>query len=207
MTQPSITLFGSQNDVPDHRYLSNTRTTLLANSEYSPFIQAIKELPQIWETVTQSYEALQNVPGLHFLSQLREWIENGRSISFPEHSPNVLLAPITVITQVADWLSYFRSDSSTGCQSYPNHTLESHSFQGLCVGMLTAIAFGTTRDIPGLMSQAGVAIRLAVLIGAVVDLDGEYAVSPKRWTSIIARFRGSGRTQIEEVISRHPDVS
>jgi hypothetical protein len=206
MTLPSLIIFGSQGGVPDPTYLSLISSFLAQNEHTTPLVSAINALPEWWDSISRSHRFLQRVPGHASLGRLRRWLVEGLPDEVEEPTPNVFLAPLTVGMHVVEYLSYLESESVSHASVL--QATRTNGFQGLCIGQLTAIACSSATNESEFIKQAVVAVRLAVLIGAIIDLDGCYAEPPRQWACIVARHKSSTLSNtITDVLAGYPDVS
>jgi hypothetical protein len=186
--------------------MTSISSFLVQNEHTIPLIAAINALPEWWNTVSRSHKFLQRVPGHALLQRLRQWLVEGIQVEVQEPVPNTFLAPLTVGMHVVEYLSYLESKSVSHASVL--RATGACGFQGLCIGQLTAIACSSATNDSELHEQAAVALRLAVLIGAIIDLDGCYAEPPKQWACVIARHKSSDLSQpITDVLAGYPEVS
>jgi hypothetical protein len=206
MKYPSSIVFGSQGSVPDPTYLTFISAFLRHDENANSLIDTINSLPEWWDAVSESHTVLQRVPGYVLLERLRRWLVQGLHEEFEEPVPNTLLAPLTVVSHVVEYLSYLRSRLAKHADVL--QAARTGGYQGLCIGQLAAIACSNAANEIELIEQAAVAIRLAVLIGAITDLDGCFAEPPKDWACIVAREKSSASSDdLNSVLNHHPEVS
>ncbi|KAI2464232.1 hypothetical protein F4781DRAFT_436610 [Annulohypoxylon bovei var. microspora] len=154
----TLFLFGPQlaRLVPSR--LIDLRRTVLEDPNLEFLLEIIKELPSLWDTTIQP-----NVPRLGSLTNADEKLQQivtffeNEAEEAPRLAPpyNLLLAPLTVIAQVAEYV----------------HRGYRGSVQGFCIGFLSAAAVASARNRDELERLTATAIRLAVVIGGVVDFD------------------------------------
>jgi hypothetical protein len=201
----SLIVFGSQGGVPDQAYLSSIRSFLLQDKHTIPLVETIITLPAWWDTICLSHTRLQRIAGRSLFKRLRQWLLEGVPVGFDRLEPNTILAPLTVITQVVEYLWYLRSCGAD--HGSISQAAGAQGFQGLCIGQLTAIACCSALDERQLIKQAAVAVRLAILIGAIVDLDGCLAEPPREWVCVVARHKSTNpSTTITDVLDNYPEV-
>lgn len=208
MSLPSSIIFGPQIGVPSPEYLSYIRASLLRDTNAALVVQIVSDLPDLWDLYTKSQPAFNRIPGRQLLGYICQWIREDKQIPFQDSPPNILLAPLTVITQAVEYFEYLRIT----CKGCPHADvvkgLHENGFQGLCIGLLTAIALSSARDQKNAVAQVGVALRLAVMIGAVVDVNGRYADPPRETSCVVARLRGRSSTNaIQQILKSHDEVS
>ncbi|KAI0884111.1 uncharacterized protein GGS22DRAFT_189241 [Annulohypoxylon maeteangense] len=154
----TLLLFGPQlaRLVPSR--LIELRRTVLEDPNLEFLIEIIKGLPSLWADIIQPA-----VPrlGSHTnakdkLRQIATFFEN-EDEEAPRLAPpyNLLLAPLTVISQIAEYI----------------HHGHQGTVQGFCIGFLSAAAVASARNKDELEKLTATAIRLAVVIGGIVDFD------------------------------------
>lgn len=113
----------------------------------------------------------------------------------PKSAMNVFMTPLTVIRQIIDvWK--FKEESQNRCRIV--------DAQGFCVGFLAAVAVASSNDSNEFEDIASTMIRLAVCIGAAVDLDG-ILHGPTR--SVALRWKSdSEKEQLDRVLGSSSTV-
>ena len=112
---------------------------------------------------------------------------------------NILLSPLVVAVQLTQYAKYQEGKDS---REFSNiETL------GFCTGLLSALAVSCSRNLEELEKYGAVAIRLAMLIGAVVDAqDAMSEHGPSG--SIAASWTSPGAiSDLAAVLKAFPDVS
>lgn len=190
-TPPSLVVFGPQTPHPTADQLERIRATLLNNAHLQSFAAAIEDLDSFWELLVNADPNLANLAGSEQLHLLRTWLDQG---TFPPTSSNPLsnavLTPLTVIVHVVEYLDSL-NDQALGCShSELLQSVTDAGIQGFCSGLLTAVAVACSSTESNLIRLACVSLRLAVVIGAYVDLDEssgelekEAACLAVRWTN------------------------
>ncbi|KAH6617173.1 hypothetical protein F5144DRAFT_660065 [Chaetomium tenue] len=198
-TEGTLLLFGPQMTRLTGSHLTDLRTTILGNTELDFLTKAVRALPSQWEATVQTA-----CPGLgagdlgatqtQQLQQLANFFDTGE-LPASEPPNNVVLAPLTVVSQLAEYLRLGRRGP----------------VQGFCVGFLAATAVASSRNREELVQLAGVAIRLAACVGAVIDLEehkqlrqpgslGLNAAHSVRWTS------SEEKEHLEKTLASFPEV-
>lgn len=160
------------------------------------FVAAINELPTLWEALVQFDPRLKQVPGLESINALKSWIEEGELVSSYETTPNVLLSPLTIIIHIVQYFHFLRSNDCGATQSRILESSRSGGIQGFCTGLLSAIAVGCSKSEESISENAAVALRLAVCIGAYVDLDGAFADPPNEVMCFAVRWRSESQKDV-----------
>ena len=203
---PSLIAFGSQTIWPTSEYLFQLRAAIILEPRLRTFLTAIKELPRLWQELVLHDPRLNAVPGQACMKDLVEWVNHGDFQSVTGVPPNVLTTPFTIIIHIIQYFHFLDSlqcDHATVLES-----LKHGGAQGFCTGMLSAIAIACSENEDEVNDLAVVALKLALCIGAYVDLDGAYADETNETTSIAVRWRsGGGHDKVMEILKRYPEVN
>ena len=201
MSGSSLLLFGPVSPQLNQDYLSDLQRSILEDSELDFLIGVIEELPSLWPIVQKEFPEFSTIPGAEQLEQLKRL----RSpVQLPDvwASSNLVLAPLTVISHIAEFLRLSRTTRNTNFPGVEN-------VQGFCVGFLAAAAVASSRDKIEFRRSASTAIRLAVCVGAIIDLnDGSFRNPADRSSAIVVRWKTeSGKEAFERILKDYPSVS
>ena len=203
---PSMIAFGSQITWPSTEYLFQLRAALLLEPRLKTFLVAIKELPRVWQDLTAHDPRLTAVPGQAWLDDLVEWVNHGEVLSTSGLPPNVLTMPFTIIIHIIQYFHYIEGLQINHAEVLKN--VKTAGIQGFCTGILTAIAVACSEDEEDINVFCVVALKLALCIGAYVDLDGAFANEVNETTSVAVRWRSEGgHDSILETLKSYPEVS
>lgn len=197
----AVLIFGSQPLDFTQETASQLRTAVLKNPALEWVPDVLAELQHRWDTVTTGIPELRAFPGDALLGDLDEWLRTG---SFPQGPaafplPNILLTPLTVITHLLQYLSF--KNPSTISHDRNSETL------GLCSGLLSAAAVSSAANDAQLRKYGAVAVRLAMMIGAVVDAQDRDADGQPVWASFSAAWSSTDSDHaISTVLPEFPDV-
>jgi len=208
MALPSLLVFGPQTTWPTSTYLSQLRAILLLDARLDTFLAAIKALPSLWQDLVEHDPCLATVPGLNSVQDLLDWLKHGEMPTRADVPPNVLTMPLTIIIHVVQFLHYIHSEAEKSSYGQILENVKAGGVQGFCTGLLTAIAVACSKDEESVNELGAVALRLALCIGAYVDLDGAFADQPLETSSIAVRWKSEkGREMISETLKDYPNVS
>ncbi|KAF2973312.1 hypothetical protein GQX73_g379 [Xylaria multiplex] len=192
MTAPLLTIFGPQTTIPESQQLNLIRGKLLGFPELESFAAAIEGIDTLWPGLVEFDSRLQLLQGPSLLRSLAKWITTGNLV-LPEvfgtsasTIPNVLLTPLTLIFHGVELFTYISMRKSTPENCHQNLLPSGHT-RGLCCGLLAATSLSVSRDTDDLVCNLTVALRLAVIIGAYVDLDDGFP--GWKWTSYAIRWK------------------
>ncbi|KAL4748903.1 hypothetical protein BDW72DRAFT_195345 [Aspergillus terricola var. indicus] len=160
----TLLAFGPQSLSFDKRALHKLRGDI-SSSSYRRWIQdTIAGLPGFWaalsEVLTELRELLPPQERLQDLDRLLnhniDEIEEGLSIS------NMILTPLVVLTHLTEYERYLATNQ---------HTSDRTTATGFCTGLLSTFAIASSRTDQEIAKYGAVALRLAMLVGALVDAE------------------------------------
>jgi len=174
--RPVCVLFGPQSSAIGES-LSFIRNSLQKSPTLSFLEPVLEELPSLWPVLIDAWPALSQVPGATQLETLAQ-IARAEPVKNLETPLNVLLTPVTVIRQIIEF-----------CAVKENAEHQIVDAQGFCVGFLAAVAVACSQSTKDFQEISSVMVRLAVYIGAAVDLDaivhGPTRSMAVRWKSTV----------------------
>ncbi|KAL8746802.1 MAG: hypothetical protein Q9184_007694, partial [Pyrenodesmia sp. 2 TL-2023] len=147
-------------------------SSLSSTSNQRWALATIEELPDHWDTLSNEFPHLSAVPGRKLLRDMVGWFRDG---AMPTQSswplPNILLSPLVVIAQLAQYAEYLHlcHPESKGEDLFAASMSNAETL-GFCTGILSAIAVSCSTNQTQFARHGATAIRLAVLIGGIVDL-------------------------------------
>lgn len=197
----TLLLFGPQIPRLVPSRLAELRRTIQEDPKLEFLVRIAQDLPTVWATTIQpSSPRFGRLTGARQqLEQLGAFLKSDAAeVQHPLGAPscNLLLAPLTVISQIAEYVRLGRQGP----------------VQGFCVGFLAAAAVASAQDRTELEQRTATAARLAVCIGAIIDLDEQersngHPTSPNnsstwsvRWTSTVER------EHLDKTLASSPDV-
>ena len=204
MPLPSMYVFGPQVTKPSSEYLFQLRATLLLEPRLQTLLGTIRELPDLWQTLLYHDPRLRVLNGERSLATLQTWLNHGGFSTDDESVPNVLSMPLTVIIQLVQYTHFLANNPWGATHEDLKTAIKKGGIQGFCLGLLTAVAVAASTDETDLANIGSVALRLALCIGAYVDLDGainrETSSLAVRWSSI------SGHNHVLDILKDYEDV-
>ncbi|KFY80937.1 hypothetical protein V499_00270 [Pseudogymnoascus sp. VKM F-103] len=186
----TILIFGSQILDFDGESAIQLRSRILETPKLHWCLETILELPEHWKTIAKAVPGLEGFPGLKYLEGFGHWLKEGR---FPGESfplPNILLTPLVVITHLAQYSAFIETLLSQSEDGGNWAALLNHKFEtlGLCTGLLSAAAVSSSVNQAQLQKHGAVAIRMAMAIGAFVDMKDAEEGPKGRWKSFSVRW-------------------
>jgi len=204
MPLPSLLVFGPQTIWPNSEYLSQLREVLLLEPRLGTFVEAIKNLTDLWMVLVEKDKQLSQLQGLKSIGVLRRWL-NGEDLSLARgEQPNTLTLPMTVIVHLVQYFYYFDNDVNYPSQPKVLQNVEQGGIQGFCAGFLTAIAVACSQNEEEVTNFGAVALRQALCIGAYVDLDSALNLDT---ICLAVRWRSNtGYDRVREIIKAYLDT-
>lgn len=179
---PRIALFGPQKAHWTPQALAALQTTLRSDARLAFLRDALETLPSLWpliesilDTADTGYPGAQKLQHLHDLATGASSMTTTTTTTNPLDFSNTELAPLTVVSQVVDWIQRHGDDDNN---NYNLGLDTCDAAQGFCLGFLSAAAVSVATDAVSFRQHVSNAIRLAACIGAVIDIeDSAHAAS------------------------------
>ncbi|KAI1195589.1 BcPKS19, polyketide synthase [Nemania serpens] len=206
---PSLLVFGPQNGFPSEEVLEDLRQELNGNPLLSALTKAVAELPQLWGILIDWDKTLSELPGAAYLVQLRRWVQEGGP--FPHHRdcpPNLYALAVTYILQISQYARYLRN-LGNGSHRLLLESVGTAGIQGFCVGFISAIVVASSKDESDIGAAAAVGLRLAVCIGAYVDLGALRSHDAGGASCVAIRWREGNaeeKDSVEAIVQSYPDA-
>ncbi|KAL4931704.1 uncharacterized protein BDV17DRAFT_301824 [Aspergillus undulatus] len=199
MERSVLLLFGPQRSAIRPEELTKLASTIVNTPELEFLPKALDALEDLWTDILEACPDLTPIAGREALGQLRLFFsarsEAAGLIEGPARS--IVLSIITVISQAVDLWRHASTDvrvasiPASGSVKGLSHVKD---VQGFCIGFLTAAAVASSSTQKALERNVAVALRLAVCVGALVDLDN-ILNSP----AVSVSVRWKSETQYEEL--------
>ena len=170
MIASSLLLFGPQSPRLSQAYLSELRTSIIGSSDLSFLVDTIRELPSLWPTLQQACPHLSRIPGAEQLDQLGSFLESETTLNVKTLN-SILLAPLTVISQIVEYSHLGQEEEGSAVPALFEGISKYESVQGFCIGFLAAAVVACSRNKTEFQHFSSIALRLAVCIGSIIDLD------------------------------------
>nr|AMJ52084.1 lijE [Ascomycota sp. F53] len=184
--ESTVLLFGPQ-ALTFNRQFEKLRQSLSGNDVGQHWIlDAVAELPRYWTALTEKMPKINGaVEGEKHLADLDSWLRQGpleddRPAGL-EQLPNITLTPLVVLTQLTQYWRYLefnhqlkgdgakedlQADLIARAKSGSSNKVQT---LGFCTGLLSAFAVASSNNQDEFEKYGKVAVRLAMLVGALVD--------------------------------------
>lgn len=195
----TVLLFGPQALSFDQEAFIKLRSTILGSPAYQWVLDVVAELPTAWTILKKKVPEMEAINGEQQLKTLNDCIRTGdiTAASFP--LSNILLSPLVVITQLTQYAKYL--DDHPELQKP-----ESTETLGFCTGILSALAVSSSAGQAEFAKYGAVAVRLAMLIGAVVDTQDTTAKLGPSKSMATAWNTPNGKNELTRILTKFPDV-
>lgn len=201
----TILLFGPLALSFDEAAFAQVRKNVVENEDSRWVIDTIAEFPQIWKSLTTTIPSLKTASGLKQLEDLSDAFRTGRPLETPFPLPNKLLIPLVIVSHLTQYATFLRN-STEGEHVDPFTTSKTNrETLGLCTGLLSAFAVSSSGNSEQFKKYAAVAVRLAMLIGTVVDAQ-DAATEPSKSLSAAWSSVESGE-ELKRIVKNFPEVS
>ncbi|KAI0531600.1 hypothetical protein GGR58DRAFT_508326 [Xylaria digitata] len=189
-------LFGPQGAMTPEAML-DMRKAITNNAGLRFLSAALLELPALWLDIVDAYPELENASAAKRLDEVSRFFQGGLTPEFSGGSNNTVLCPLTVASHIVEFDKL-------------SHGTEPSQFtdvQGFCLGFLMAAAISCATNEEQYRALAVKAVRIALLLGAVVDANTlRYSDGEEDGASTIAvRWKLDTHLQeLQEAIKLHP---
>ncbi|KAF3771157.1 hypothetical protein M406DRAFT_59909 [Cryphonectria parasitica EP155] len=191
---------------PQRERMNQLRSAILTRPALHWVADVLANLRHQWDTITESVPELQDYAGGELLDDLHEWVRTG---VFPQGThafplPNILLTPLVVITHLAQYWSF--KERAGAAASPPSQQRRSETL-GLCTGILSAAAVSSAANDAQLQRFGAVAVRLAMVIGALVDAQDFDGKGQAKWSVFSAVWTSADLDGVlEAVLPEYPEA-
>jgi hypothetical protein len=180
----------------------------LQEPDYQWLFDAVCGLSEFWSVISKDVPILRPLDGQTLLEELAIGLQTGDLGKLQLPLSNILLSPLVVITHLTEYLAFIKAEMPdlADTESLPSELLERTEVLGLCTGILAGIAVNCSSSLAQLQNHGTNAIRLAMIAGALVDVEQS---SPDSEDSISFSVSWSGTetlTSIGDLLSGFPQV-
>ncbi|MCJ1386383.1 hypothetical protein MMC17_009509, partial [Xylographa soralifera] len=201
----SFALFGPQRTRWTRDSLTSLQITLLQNTHLKFLEETLAQLPVLWQTLGKHYKAF-DLFGQERLQQISAFA-TGKAIPDPQNLCNIQLATLTVISHVVDIVRMTNKIDAGPNTSQVLLLPDFQAAQGFCIGFLSAAAISSSIDWAEFECNISNALRLAVCIGAVIDIDNASHDLSDRARAVSVRWKtDSDRAYMEASLDLFPSA-
>jgi hypothetical protein len=181
--QQKVFVFGSQVLSPNKQCLEKLLRPLSNGAAPDWILDTVAGLPEYWDALTKKIPGVAgSIPGSVLLADLDTWLRRG--LDDGEHAtklPNILLTPLVIISQLTQYWHYLKLQHTHGvtaatdfqaalvARQTDERDKETVGSLGFCIGLLSSFAVASSSNQQEFEKHGAVAIRLAMLTGALAD--------------------------------------
>jgi Starter unit:ACP transacylase in aflatoxin biosynthesis len=207
-------LFGPQGTVTCESMLE-MRKFLRDNPALDFLSTTISELPALWPAILDVCPGLDKIPAKMRLNELVRFLFEGGDpaailCSEPLPANNIIMSPLTVISQIIEFwkLSHGCFFDNNDNNNDGHHSSNISDVQGFCLGFLTAMSVSCSRSEAQFQALSSKAVRLAVCLGAWIDLDALNHNVSECASAIAVRWKSDAHWQhLERTMELYTRVS
>ncbi|KAF2214646.1 hypothetical protein CERZMDRAFT_36971 [Cercospora zeae-maydis SCOH1-5] len=202
---PSLVAFGALAPWPNSHWQGRLKAILKQDRTLEPVVAALLELPSLWEVLRNNDGELDSSTGKDAADGLARWLSEDIKEHLLQENRNAVTMPITVASHVVQYLDFLQqTDSDIDHALLLKHVANRGGIQGLCAGVLSALAIASASHQSDIGRYAASSIRLAFCVGVYVDLDQERCT---QFTNIAVRWpREILRSTVDRVLAVYPDT-
>lgn len=202
-TANTLLVFDAQLISLTSKTLQKLRSSLLSTSKCGWIIDVVAGLPAFWKMASATIPKLQDDKVSVLLEDLDAWVQQGSFAHASLPFPNVLLTPITVIVELLQFVNYLEKEGLAW-----EDLSQTHETSGFCTGLLSAFAVSSSASAEDFKKHGAAAIRLGLLVGAVVDHQNQGGNRSSDWTSTSVGWSSQEqKTHLDKVVDRTVEVS
>lgn len=203
----TILVFGPQALAFQEDTFHHLKSVVLNDAGNRWILDVLAELPLLFKAFSKRFPKLEAISGAQLLEGLNDWFKSAKVPPASLHLPNVLLSSLVVLTQLTQYskhLTLAHPEPGHGKDSYASHNQKTETV-GFCTGMLSALAVSSAGSQAQFQRYGSVAVRLAALIGAIVDAqevqDGVSKSFATAWNS------SEKRIEMARILQQFPEVN
>ncbi|KAL4998379.1 hypothetical protein BDV10DRAFT_167421 [Aspergillus recurvatus] len=199
----TLLVFGPQSLSFDKRALNRLRGDIDSSSHRRWIQDTVAGLPTFWAALSKALPELsETLPPQERLEDLDRLLNHNVDRIDGELSiSNMILTPLVVLTHLTEYERYLATNQ---------HTCDRTTAAGFCTGLLSTFAVASSRTSQELARYGAVALRLAMLVGALVDAEETRQELLGNGRSISYSIAWTGEEQqrrLQEILSQwHPEV-
>ena len=112
IAKPRLIVFGAETSCPSKEFLAEIRKYLLSGTRLGAFLEALKDLPSLWDRLVRHFQLLKAVSGRDTLQRLGDWIQQGELPDGNIAESNLLGMPLTPIIHFVQYIHYLDRNTS-----------------------------------------------------------------------------------------------
>ncbi|KAJ5456730.1 Type I Iterative Polyketide synthase (PKS) [Penicillium desertorum] len=194
-----IFLFGPQTLSATETSFTELRETILGDADLHWILDVVNELPLHFVALAKALPTVHTFPGAEELQWLKDWFQTGCSRYTAAPWPNILVTPLVVTGHLVQYLRSLEDTSSVSS--------EQREAVGICTGLLSALAAASSSSRSQIQHHGAVAIRLAMLVGAVVDKQDSAGGPDDEAVSLsVAWGLNEAESRVKKLLAQFPEA-
>lgn len=203
MNPPSALAFGPEERIPTASNLRLLKDVLQDDPTFAGITACLKQLPDTWKALLHQDAQLQSLA-----SERRAAVLSNSLLNDEQHEgdmdTNQVIMPMTVLVHMVQYRQFLQQ-SSPSSHATVMQSVAAGGVQGFCAGLLSAFAVCSMTNEDDFDACATYAIKLAMCVGAYVDLameseKGDMASAIVRWSI------PDGRNRVNKAVGRYQSV-
>lgn len=170
----AVLLFGPQALGFQEQAFHNLRSDIHCNPENAWMQTVVAELPQYSKDFSRKLTKLRESAAPPLLQSLAEWLNSDGPFPVSGDLPNALLTPLVVLGQLTQYTQYVKAanfEAGLGLDRWSPQP--GRITLGFCTGLLSALVVSAASSKAEFERLGSVAIRLATMVGALVDAEDQ----------------------------------
>lgn len=192
----TVLLFGPQALAYTPSMFNDLRGAVWEKAEWGWLLDTISSLPDCWDAFATQFPQfkIKTVDGKKQLQELHDSFKTGVMTAAGAPLPNIVLSPLVVIGHLVDYIRYRQ-----------NNRHQVNGALGFCTGLLSAFTVALSKDKADIQKYGANAIRLAVLIGGIVD--GQDSAHPDGPSIALATaWNSTTEGELQRILKNHPEA-
>lgn len=205
--RPLLLVFGPQVSTLNVESLKRFSSERLPRHQW--VLDTLTALPDEWEDFSQKTSTFSKSDCGKQLQQLKDWASGGVASTPVLPSTNSILSPLSVIGQLLEFWDFLDALLPNWPEDkvFPLSLISNLETIGLCAGTLSAFAVASSSTKNDLRVVGATAIRLAVLVGAFIDVDNAANGAENGARSFSLSWTSSeSAAALKEILAQYPDV-
>ncbi|KAJ5621533.1 hypothetical protein N7528_006316 [Penicillium herquei] len=212
LSEDNIFLFGPHVGVLTSQSMDKLVRPISQSPQREWILDTVAGLPEYYKKLTARIPKLSHDDdGLQSLAELDSWIRHGaKSMSKDDTNlPSIIVGPLVVLIQLTQYWRYLEQQNAnnTHVTDLQADLVTQHQSQagakteilGFCAGLLAALAVASARNRHEFQEYGAVAVRLAMLIGGLIDAQEAWDMGSGKGSSASYAIAWRGEKQEDEM--------
>ncbi|KAJ6119125.1 hypothetical protein N7523_003405 [Penicillium sp. IBT 18751x] len=217
-SESTLLVFGPHVGTFTRQSMNELVRPLSQGSQRDWILSTLNELPQYWDVLATKIPGVaRDVDGLPVLSELDSWLRHGDLSQDDTTLPSIIVGPLVVLIQLTQYWGYLELTKAerTDAMDLQADLVALHQkgagakveALGFCAGLLAALAVASASNQHEFQRYGAVAVRLAMLIGALIDAQEAWDKSAGKGSSASYAIAWRGQKQEDDMTRIIEDLS